>query len=198
MPEAFVVAVTRLFPPNVALAPLPGAVNVTTTPASGFADASVTFACSGAPLGATCSVSPQTVTLNGTGIANVTVKVATTARSQTLPENRKLLPPGGNPMGLMLLAALALLAALGAWTLAGGRMLAGSAIRLRAATLAAALLVAMVLTWASCGGGSVSQVATNANSTPSGTYSLTVTGTYSATGSAAQITHNSTLTLTVH
>ena len=49
MPAASVVAVTELLPLNVALAPLVGAANVTVTFATGFEDASVTFACSAVP-----------------------------------------------------------------------------------------------------------------------------------------------------
>ncbi|HEV2348299.1 MAG TPA: choice-of-anchor D domain-containing protein [Terriglobia bacterium] len=158
----------------------------------------VTFTCQGAPAGATCSVTPPAVTLNGSGVSNVTVKVSTTARSLTLPQRWKMLPPGGSPMGLMLLAALGLMATLVTWPRAGRKTRGWSAIRWRAATLAAGLLVAMVLTWAACGGGSVAPVASSVNATPSGTYTLTVTGTYTATGSSVQITHDSTLTLTVH
>ena len=64
--------------------------------------------------------------------------------------------------------------------------------------LAAGLMVAMVLTWAACGGTAVSPVSSSPFATPAGTYTLTVTGTYTATGSSAQIVHNTTLTLTVH
>jgi hypothetical protein len=46
IPDALVVAVAELLPPNVALAPLAGAANVTVTPETGFDNASVTFACS--------------------------------------------------------------------------------------------------------------------------------------------------------
>ena len=44
MPEALVLTVTVFEPPKLELAPLAGAVNATETPASGFADASVTLA----------------------------------------------------------------------------------------------------------------------------------------------------------
>jgi Flp pilus assembly protein TadD len=69
---------------------------------------------------------------------------------------------------------------------------------LRLAALATTLMLMMVLTWAACGGTAQAPISTNALATPSGTYSLTVTGTYTATGTNAQIVHNSTLTLTVH
>ena len=44
IPELFVLTVTEFVAPNVAPAPLAGAVNVTDTPVSGFENASVTFA----------------------------------------------------------------------------------------------------------------------------------------------------------
>jgi hypothetical protein len=44
MPALFVLTVTEFVPPNVALAPLVGAANVTGTPTIGFEEASVTFA----------------------------------------------------------------------------------------------------------------------------------------------------------
>jgi hypothetical protein len=44
IPDALVVAVTEIEPPNLALAPVGGAVKVTVTPAIGFDEASVTFA----------------------------------------------------------------------------------------------------------------------------------------------------------
>jgi hypothetical protein len=43
-PALFVLTVTEFAPPNVALAPLVGAANVTGTSATGMAEASVTFA----------------------------------------------------------------------------------------------------------------------------------------------------------
>jgi hypothetical protein len=47
MPLAFVGAAALLEPENVPVAPLAGAVNVTTTPLTGFPDASFTVACKG-------------------------------------------------------------------------------------------------------------------------------------------------------
>jgi hypothetical protein len=46
IPDVFVIAVAVLLLPNIALAPVAGAVNVTVTPESGFDAPSVTFACS--------------------------------------------------------------------------------------------------------------------------------------------------------
>jgi hypothetical protein len=182
----------------------------------------VSFSCTGAPIGATCAVAPATVTLSGPAPSNVTVTVTTTARSLVAPRDTwRVLPPGSSPMGLMLLAMLALLAGL-AYCAAGrsplwqgaaigrllcsaglrpaiGRSESGATTRLRLASLGLGLMLAVVLTWTACGGGSpVPPMSQNAVATPAGTYNLTVTGTYSAAGTSAQIVHNTTLTLTVH
>jgi hypothetical protein len=162
-------------------------------PAHGL-QGTVSFSCSGAPAGATCTVSPQSVALNGTGSSNVSVKVTTTGRSAVGPVTKRVLPPGTNPLGLMLLGMLAMLASLLVWT--KSRALAPA--RMRFATLAMGMIMAMVLTWAACGGTAVTPISSTSLATPSGTYTLTVTGTYTATGSSAQIVHNTTLTLTVH
>jgi len=165
-------------------------------PAHGL-QGTVSFTCSGAPTGATCTVSPQSVTLNGTGSSTVSVQVATTARSMLAPPaTRRMLPPGMNPLGLLALGLMALLASLLVWTNPSADGLAPA--RLRLATLAAGLMVAMVLTWAACGGTAVSPVSSNPMGTPAGTYTLTVTGTYTATGSSTEIVHTTALTLTVH
>ena len=69
-PLAFVVAVVEVVPfANVPLAPLPGAVNVTTTPLTGLLNESFTVACSAAPNAVftveLCGVPPVAVTLAG-------------------------------------------------------------------------------------------------------------------------------------
>jgi len=183
----------------------------------------VSFNCTGAPIGATCAVTPAAVTLSGTGTQNVTVSVTTTARSFAGPRNTwRVLPPGSSPMGLIFLSMLALLAGL-AYCSAGlrpaiRRVLCSAGVspaerglesrattgattgvrtRLRLATMGFGLMLVVVLTWAACGGGgSMAPMSQNAVATPAGTYNLTVTGTYSAAGT--QIVHNTTLTLTVH
>ncbi|HEV2231807.1 MAG TPA: choice-of-anchor D domain-containing protein [Terriglobia bacterium] len=168
----------------------------------------VSFNCTGAPTGATCAVTPAAVTLSGTGTQNVTVSVTTTARSFAAPRNTwRVLPPGSRQIGLTLLALLALLAGL-AFCSAGvspadrgseSRATTGASNRLRLATMGLGVMLAVVLTWAACGGGgSMAPMSQNALATPAGTYNLTVTGTYSAAGTSTQIVHNTTVTLTVH
>src|SRR3990172_2937540 len=53
-------------------------------PVNGLAG-NVTFACSGAPRGATCTVEPSSITLDGASIAQVKVRVATAGRAGALP-----------------------------------------------------------------------------------------------------------------
>jgi hypothetical protein len=159
----------------------------------------VSFNCTGAPVGATCAVMPSSVTLSGAALSNLTVTVSTTARSLAAPrDTRRILPPGSGPMGLMLLAMLGLLAGL-TYRATSRSGVSGAPARLRLATMGMGLMLAVVLTWAACGGGgAIAPMSQNALATPAGTYNLTVTGTYTGTGSNAQIIHNTTLTLTVH
>ena len=66
---------------------------VTTTPAHGFSQA-VTWNCTGAPMGASCSVSPASLTLDGTHAATATVTLSTTARAWSPPPlSPRSLPP---------------------------------------------------------------------------------------------------------
>ncbi len=79
----------------------PAVYTVTTAPANGFSQ-TVTWTCTGAPMGAACSVSPPTVTLDGTHAATATVTLTTTARawSPALPS-----PQSRPPISLWLIAA---------------------------------------------------------------------------------------------
>jgi hypothetical protein len=140
--------------------------------------------CSGAPGGATCTVEPSQVTLDGLNIAQVRVKVATTSRT-ALPW-RAL--PGEGPwrtlpwlLGLLLLTGVA-------WRQR----------RWRVQMAVAALMLAMLL-GASCGGGG-GALNFGSNGTPAGTYTLTVTGTYSATSgpTPGTLTNTTTLVLKVN
>jgi hypothetical protein len=104
----------------------------------------------------------------------------------------RVLPPGSSPIGLVWLAALGLLTAV--LTYLKARKL--GSVRLRMATMAAGLMLAMVTTWAACGGG-MAPPSSVPNGTPSGSYNLVVTATYNVAGSQLQIVHNTTLQLTV-
>lgn len=153
---------------------------------SGFAQ-TVTLACSVAASEATCAVSPVTANPTAANPASLTVTVTTTVRS--------LAPPGigghqRSPLlliiGFAALFAIAMIeAALRRYDLGGW---IPAAVRSRKMTLAAVFLIPLAL--ASCGG---SGSAGNSNSgTPAGTYSVTVKGT------SGNLSHSTTLTLTVN
>src|SRR2546425_8634907 len=68
---------------------------VSAGPAHGF-DQTVTWSCTGAPMGASCTVSPSSVTLDGSNAAPATVTFTTTARALATP----LVLPRGVPLHL--------------------------------------------------------------------------------------------------
>jgi len=146
---------------------------------SGFQQ-TVTFACSGAPSGATCSVNPNSVTPGGASAVEVVVN--TTARATAFTADRMLPVP---PMQMIVLLGGLTATLLLAFRLKGHRRLAFSA---------PALLLVMISI--GCGGGGGSSVnpnpPTGSSGTPAGTYVLTITGT------SGSHTHSTTATLTVN
>jgi hypothetical protein len=162
----------------------------------------VTLACTGAPRGATCTVSPSTVMLDGASLAQATVRVATTARATGGPGRRHFpLPPLGRHQDLLLLLGLGML--LLAWAKSrrvdeprGAARPASYGRRDRrrhvaATELALAVALVSVLAWTACGGGGTS-VSFRSGGTPAGTFTLTIKGTYST----AQPDANSSFTQT--
>ena len=122
--------------------------SLSVAPVDGF-NQSVTWSCSGAPTGATCSVSPSVVTLDGTHTATAVVTLTTTARSMFPLTNLPRTPPLPVPWyaWALRLACVALLAAL----LEFFRRKWSSAMPRRVAEAAA--VVALSLCAYSCGGG---------------------------------------------
>jgi len=175
---------------------------LTVSPAGGFNQA-VALSCSGAPQAATCTVSPASLTLNGSSGSTATVTVSTTAPSSALRDPgpaRPALPnrgwPHGSPLLLLVLLAALTVAALGARPGRERRILVGGRSALPREPkglpyLAAALLV--ILTWAACGGGGGGGA--HNPGTPAGSYTLTVTATY--TSGSTSLQHTLTLPLTV-
>jgi hypothetical protein len=149
-------------------------------PVNGLAG-NVTLACSGAPRGASCALTPSKITLDGASLAQVKVNVSTTARALALPN----LPNDGARRTLPVLLALLGLAFAAVYDR-----------RVRTRLLLAGALGALLL-WASCGGGGGMNF--NAGGTPAGAYTLTLTGTYAnPSGSTpGSLVNSTTVTLLV-
>jgi Subtilase family len=154
---------------------------VTAAPANGFSQ-TVTWNCTGAPMGAACSVSPGSVMLDGTHAATATVTLTTTARGWSPPwPSPRSLPPIS--LWLTATACLAFLVALFLF----------SALRFapqqRYDIRAAAFLIAVSLCVHACGGGygggpgsiTLSSVMLNPTSVTGGASS---TGTVTLSGAA--------------
>jgi len=162
-----------------------GNYTVTVSPLNGFSQ-KVALSCSGAPPQSTCTVSPSSVTLNGSSNATANVAVVTAGASASLA-HPYLFPSEGNRLALWLafpgLSGLVLLSSSGGQSRRRyGRLLYG---------LAFLCLLSLAITWSACGGGSSS----GGGGTLAGTYTVTVTGTF--TSGSATLTHTTKLTLVV-
>jgi len=156
-------------------------------PVGGF-NQPLTLACSGAPTQSTCSVSPNSITLNGSSASTAAVTVTTMGSEIGMTQ------PFGNPPTSSIFASwLALSGTLGLVMIVGW-LPSRSKVRRRLAPygLAMILLLSIGVTMPSCGGGSNSN---SGGGTPAGSYTLTVTGTF--TGSSATLSHATKLTLIV-
>ncbi len=159
--------------------------SITVTPEGGL-NQTVSLTCSGAPTLATCTLTPASVALNGSGSAPVAVAVSTMAGTMAPPLGK--VPPPTFPgfRGMLWLYALLLLAGLAA--LAGAK-------KPRAA-YGLALCLAMVMLWSAC---ELVQAppATHTPGTPAGTFQLVVNATVTSAASSTKITHALNLSLTV-
>jgi hypothetical protein len=182
-----VLTATLLSPPSVT-AGESATYTLSVTPVGGF-NQQVSLSCTGVPSAATCSVSPASVTPDGTNAAKATVTVTTTARSLASPI-RRLVPPGAvGPLAIPWVAWLLMLATLSCLAAMRRRR-----VRFSLAVLAATAL--LMISWAACGGGGGATTTPPPSGTPPGTYTLTLTGTY--TSSSPSLTHNTTVSLTVN
>jgi hypothetical protein len=149
----------------------------------------VSFTCSGAPAGASCTFSPNPVTV-GSAQTYVNVRVTTTASSSSLPRLRMLFPipplsPGSKNAFLLFWLLVAV-----AWAARRRKQWRRCPRSPAIAPLALGLWLTLAL--AACGG--VSPETPNSG-TPLGTYTLNVQGT--AGSGASTVSHNVTLTLIV-
>jgi hypothetical protein len=151
---------------------------VNVTPSGAFTQP-ISLACSGAPVGATCSMNPSSITPTGATPVPVNVSVTTSARLASGSFSSRAIP------AMPLMEIRVLLAALALWLLPA---IALKKRMLQVQSIAAVLLLLMVNT--GCGGGG--PPASTGGGTPKGTYALTVTAT---SGTASRTT---TLNLTVN
>ena len=169
--------------------------SLSVTPVNGF-NQSVNLSCAGAPSGATCRVSPNSVALDGIHSAPATVTVSTTGSSvaalsmmsdPTRPSDKRSNGLGGVARMLKLVVFLGF--PLGASVGKGRR-------RWRSILAVFAVFCAFFFL-ASCGGGGSGGGGGNQGPpTPSGTYPITVTG--SAVSSQGTLSHPAQLTLVVN
>ena len=157
--------------------------NLSVAAAGGFSG-SVSLSCSGAPTGATCSVTPSSLNLSGASPASVTVSVQTTARSSSVPVVTASLANRA-PRGWMLVMFVTPGALV--WM---SRRKPQSRVRRRTAYLAIMLLLAL-MTGCVGGGNSGGSQVTHVSGTPAGTYTLSVVA------SSGTTSHPQNLTLVV-
>ena len=153
-----------------------GTFVVTVTAINGFSGVVGNFACTGLPTGATCSFSPSSVTLSGSGsTANVTVTVNTTSASKLSPTNRL----DGIWRAHRTEALLTVLLLLGLWLLHFIRQ------QNRWSTIVALVVFALLSVAAGCGGGSSSSSSGSSTST-GGSASVTVATMSASSGTTTQ------------
>lgn len=147
----------------------------------------VALSCGGAPSNAACSISPDSVTLKGSTLSAVNVTVATAGSAARLNPNL----PSGRDSGLALWLSLAgmpgllLVVSYGR----GSRRRRSRTFRL----LGLLCLLSTLIIMPACGGGPNNNG--NGGGTLPGTYSLTVTGSF--TSGSTNLSHTLKLTLVV-
>jgi len=154
---------------------------VSAAPSGGF-NQMVTWSCTGAPATATCTVSPSTVTLDGSNAATATVMMTTTARTFSLPLVLPQSAPPSPPLWELAAFFAWCLVALMVWNLGRGSW--------QRAWLSATVVLVLAVLCTSCSGGTTSGP-TPTQGTAAGPYTITITG------SSNNLTHATTFKLTV-
>src|SRR5205085_10068191 len=169
---------------------------VSAAPANGF-NQTITWSCTGAPAAATCTVTPPTVTLDGSSTATATVTLTTTPRSVARP----LVSPRSGPRN-DLPVALAVGIAWLAMALVFGTLNNASRRKRNLAVATAVLVVALY--GHACGGygsvmGPVSPMLSSVTISPSSvnggsssTGTVTLSGAAPAGGATVNLSSNST------
>ncbi len=157
-------------------------------PTAGFTGA-ISFTCTGAPQGSTCSMSPNPANVSGVSSTTITVSITTTARSRA--NSLQVAGNGWRPVGRgadLLWIALVPAAVLSC----------GSRSRRRGTRAGRLVLMLLVGLAVGCGGGGVSMTPTP--TTPVRTQSGTAAGTYTivVSGSSGTVSHSFSLQLTVN
>jgi len=151
------------------------------SPDGGF-NQGVSFACSGAPVASTCTVTPSSVTPNGSSAASVSIAITTTAHSFIVPRVWQIPPP----TGLRFLVMFATFAIFCVSVLKPRRRLA-----LGFCTVVFAIIFANGC--AGIVGQSSGPPPSTGGGTPAGTYTITFTGT-----SSGNLSHSFAFTLKVN
>ena len=159
------------------------------TPQGGFNQAT-TLSCTGAPLQASCYISPSSVTFDGLTPATATVTVTTMAHTMALPMYRGPLMPSTEPGVVLSLAYLFALLIIVILYAAAQAQLRTEKFRI---WLVPASIILCVLLWAGCGGGAGNgAVGGNNVGTPAGAYTLSISA------NSGALSHRISLTLTVN
>jgi hypothetical protein len=152
---------------------------------------SVTFACSGAPSKATCTVPTSAVTVTPAAPTAVTVTVSTTASSTLVPFSEPSVqgPAAMRFLPLTIVSLLLCIAMMLAWMQnPAGRMRAVRFAVTACLVLMPIAMGAMLTGCASAGGSSSTPPPTPVPGTPAGTYTINVTSTVSGQTSTTPLT----------
>jgi uncharacterized protein (TIGR03118 family) len=159
-------------------------VQVSLSGMNGF-NGAVSLACSGLPMGASCSFSPASVTLSGTNATTVTVAIATAATTPPAPSPYSASLRGNG----MVLAGLLPLGLLG---------LAGFRKRLTRTHVTLLLLLLSVATIGGLGGCGGMKSATAGSTTPGTPAPTPVVSQVTITATSGSLTHSVAVNLTVN